>query len=232
MSPCQSRWSWVRLSTVAAVGSKPPRRRAGSWTAPAPTPRASAWHRASRQRVEQRGADVAGHGHRFARALHQLAGERGDRGLAVGAGDRQHRAHSRCGSASARQAWANRPSSPAPSPRLREPLSKQERLRGGSGPGCAARAHGGAFHQRRVEARRLTKRAMRAARLRSACQLGRRLAGVGHGHLRAATRRTSAPWPGPKCRPGPEPARAGRCRRVHGPTSASGWTGPPGTAAW
>ena len=44
-----------------------------------------------RQRIEQRGADIAGHGHGFARALDQLARERRDRGLAIGAGDCQHR---------------------------------------------------------------------------------------------------------------------------------------------
>jgi len=43
------------------------------------------------QGVEQRRPDVAGHGHALARALDQLAGERGDGGLAVGAGDGEHR---------------------------------------------------------------------------------------------------------------------------------------------
>ena len=44
---------------------------------------------ASEQRVEHRRADVARDGHGLARALAQQAGERGDRGLAVGAGDRE-----------------------------------------------------------------------------------------------------------------------------------------------
>jgi hypothetical protein len=44
-----------------------------------------------RQGVEQCRPDVAGHGHGFAGVRHQLTGERGDRGLAVGAGDGQHR---------------------------------------------------------------------------------------------------------------------------------------------
>ena len=42
------------------------------------------------QCVEQRRADVAGHGHAAARVLHQLARERGDGGFAVGAGHGQH----------------------------------------------------------------------------------------------------------------------------------------------
>ena len=42
------------------------------------------------QCVEQRRADVARHGHGLARAFHQLTGERGDGGLAVGASDGQH----------------------------------------------------------------------------------------------------------------------------------------------
>ena len=43
-----------------------------------------------RQRVEQGRADVAGHGNRLAGARDQLAGQRGDRGFAIGAGDGQH----------------------------------------------------------------------------------------------------------------------------------------------
>jgi hypothetical protein len=42
------------------------------------------------QHVQQRRADVAGHGHRLAGALHQQRGHRGGGGLAVGAGDGQH----------------------------------------------------------------------------------------------------------------------------------------------
>jgi hypothetical protein len=43
-----------------------------------------------RQRVEQRGADVARHGHGFPGALHQLAQQRGHSGFTVGARDGQH----------------------------------------------------------------------------------------------------------------------------------------------
>ncbi len=43
-----------------------------------------------RQRVEQGRADVAGHGNRFTCARDQLAGQRGDRGFPIGAGDGQH----------------------------------------------------------------------------------------------------------------------------------------------
>ena len=43
-----------------------------------------------RQGIEQRGADVAGHGHARSSALQQLCGERGDGGFAVGACDGQH----------------------------------------------------------------------------------------------------------------------------------------------
>ena len=43
-----------------------------------------------RQRVEQGRADVAGHGNRLAGARDQLAGQRGDRGFAIGSGDGQH----------------------------------------------------------------------------------------------------------------------------------------------
>ena len=42
------------------------------------------------QRIEQGWADVAGYGDRLAGARDQLAGQRGDRGFAVGAGDGQH----------------------------------------------------------------------------------------------------------------------------------------------
>ena len=45
---------------------------------------------ASRQLVEHRRADVARHRHLLAGAFAQQAGERGRRGLAVGAGDRDH----------------------------------------------------------------------------------------------------------------------------------------------
>ena len=42
------------------------------------------------QGVQQRRADIASHGHRFSGALDQLAGQRGDGGFAVGAGDRDN----------------------------------------------------------------------------------------------------------------------------------------------
>ena len=40
--------------------------------------------------VEQRGANIAGHGHGFARSAHQLSRKGGHGGLAVGACDGQH----------------------------------------------------------------------------------------------------------------------------------------------
>ena len=43
-----------------------------------------------RQRVEQRGADIAGHGHGFARSAHQLTSKSGHGSFAVGAGHCQH----------------------------------------------------------------------------------------------------------------------------------------------
>ena len=45
---------------------------------------------ASGQGVEQRRTDIAGHAHAQSAMLQQLTGQRGDRGLAVGAGDAQH----------------------------------------------------------------------------------------------------------------------------------------------
>jgi hypothetical protein len=96
------------LSTVAAVGSKPRHAvelKARQLQHPDLGQRGRV--EMARQRVEQRGADIAGHGHRLARALDQLARERRDRGLAIGAGDGQHRlAHSRAQrAASAQGPW-------------------------------------------------------------------------------------------------------------------------------
>ena len=87
--PCQSRWSWVRLSTAAASRLEARARRpAGSSTAPAQTWGGAAAHRpAPRQRVEHRRPDVAGHRDAAPAARDQLAGHRGRRRLAVGAGD-------------------------------------------------------------------------------------------------------------------------------------------------
>ena len=62
MSPCQSRWSCVTFSTVAASARSLHAVAAGSWTARAPRPAAaSSASMRFAQRVEQRRADVAGH---------------------------------------------------------------------------------------------------------------------------------------------------------------------------
>jgi hypothetical protein len=91
MLPCQSRWSCVTFSTAAAVGSKPLdafQLEAGELQHP---------HLRQRvrlellgQRVQQAGADVAGHRDAAAARSTSWPVERRDGRLAVGAGDREH----------------------------------------------------------------------------------------------------------------------------------------------
>ncbi len=139
------------------------------------------------QRIEQRGADVARHGHAPARAFDEQAGERGDRGLAVGARDGQHGGRI----AVARAQFAQRLG-----------IQAQFAL-------CAYLASAGSYHYRSNirwrQARRAVHRMQRAAfdqgrverpgkelRLRQLGtklgELRRVLARVGHRHLRAAAR--------------------------------------------
>ena len=115
----------------------PARRRAGSSTARAPRPRAGVVARPSasmRQRVEHRRADVAGDGHALAGALDQLAGQRGGRRLAVGAGDREHLAARSRASAASRPARARTGRArPAPACRLRAPPPARPAMRASRG---------------------------------------------------------------------------------------------------
>ncbi len=92
MSPCQSRWSWLRFSTVAAAGSKPST--ASSWKLDSSITHTSgsgvsAASSALPSVSSKVGPDVAGGGHALAGAFDQQRGQRGGGGLAVGAGDGQ-----------------------------------------------------------------------------------------------------------------------------------------------
>ena len=193
--PCQSRWSCVTLSTVAASGSKPSTAvelearqlqhphlgqgcrlgRSGGIERP-------------RQRVQQRRTDVAGSHHAPAGALHQQGGQRRGGGLAVGAGDGQQ--PGRIGALGLQvgqrldeqlQLALHRDAARARQlPAARRCARRAAPGRGSSAPGA----------RRRAAPRPARRRAARRRAPRPAQRLGlrRRLARVPHAHARAMAR--------------------------------------------
>jgi hypothetical protein len=234
MSPCQSRWSCVRFSTVAAVGSKLlQRRRAGSWTAPAPTPRASVRVQCRMsQRVQQGRADVAGHGHRLAGALHQLPGQRGDGGLAVGAGDGQHlravaavflQIRQRLGE----QAPARHRSRPRPAACAADPPRATD---AGAGRGCGT-PRAPAFPPPGQLPGGRCGSGRRACSLRSACSCRAGPRAYRPTCTRAPQRAHQRAMARPEA-PRPRMRTSWSRSRFMVIIAASGSTDPPGTAAW
>jgi hypothetical protein len=212
MPPCQSRWSCVTLSTVAAgleavraaLHAGAAALRAGSWTAPAPRPRAG--RPAARSAVSSSvGPMLPAIATRLPARCHQQGRHRRGGGLAVGAGDGQHlgrvalgglqigqRArkevqfaqHGDAGGARFGSSGAMRASCGCQAGALEHQLARR--------PGAAASS--GAPPQRGASAA--------AVRPRSAMAPGRRGSRLSHTVTARRGARTSAPSPG-RCRPGP-----------------------------
>ena len=137
--------------------------------------------------LKHRGRDVAGHLAVHAGAAQQVAGERGDGGLAVGAGDREHRARAPSCHGEQLDVAEHRQA-------LRAALAHD--------PGSSSESPGlthtsvDAVEQRRRERRR------RAARRRSPSARGGSRRRVGDAHACRLRARPSAP-PTTRCRPSP-----------------------------
>ena len=136
------------------------------------------------QSVQQRRADIAGHCHGFSGALDQLAGQRGDGGFAVGAGDGNHLGRVALGVFQVKQCVGKQAQLVAAGNAARLRRANHARHRRGREAGTFQnQVKRGLIQQRRIHA---GSDKLRARHLGAqARQLRRRAAGVGHRHLRA-----------------------------------------------
>ena len=190
MLPCQSRWSCVTFSTAAAVGSKSPGCiQLETRQLDHPDLRQRAAHRSSAASVSSSvGPMLPATATVLPAALDQLARQRRHRGLAVGAGHREHGGRIsllRASGPPARRRTGSTRRRPS-SPRSRAAAETTGATCAGDRPGLRNTACTASSSSAASNAPAMNRACGTCSR--SGLQLRRRLARVGHGHLRAAAR--------------------------------------------